>query len=390
MRLRFAHIFFLTTVLASIFLVFGTAHSQQLVPDQITTMKAIVLKIESERPESLEGIGMKDIIQTLDFKILDGAEQGKEVTVESNYMLFQPGDIVYLTHTVDTLESLDMYAVTDSYRLPWLYGLVGLFVLCVIIFGGKQGFRGLIALALSFLAIAYLLFPGILHGYSPILLSIGVASLMIILGSYITHGFNKVTSSAVIGMVATIIVTGLLAYISIHGAKLTGFSSDEAVYLNMDTSGSINFAGLLLGGIIIGLLGVLYDAAIGQAVAVDELHQVGPHLPRSIIFRRALRIGREHIGALVNILAIAYVGASLPLLLLFYQSSANFALTANREIFATEIIRAMVGSIGLILAVPVTTLVAVLLLMKKGSTHNNDNKIMTDEIHKIEKFEHTH
>jgi uncharacterized membrane protein len=353
-------------------------------------MKAIVLKIESERPESLEGIGMKDIIQTLDFKILDGAEQGKEVTVESNYMLFQPGDIVYLTHTVDTLESLDMYAVTDSYRLPWLYGLVGLFVLCVIIFGGKQGFRGLIALALSFLAIAYLLFPGILHGYSPILLSIGVASLMIILGSYITHGFNKVTSSAVIGMVATIIVTGLLAYISIHGAKLTGFSSDEAVYLNMDTSGSINFAGLLLGGIIIGLLGVLYDAAIGQAVAVDELHQVGPHLPRSIIFRRALRIGREHIGALVNILAIAYVGASLPLLLLFYQSSANFALTANREIFATEIIRAMVGSIGLILAVPVTTLVAVLLLMKKGSTHNNDNKIMTDEIHKIEKFEHTH
>ena len=179
-----------------------------------------------------------------------------------------------------------MYAVSDPYRLPWLYGLVGLFVFCVLIFGGKQGFRGLIALALSFVVIAYVLFPGILHGFSPILMSIGVASLMIILGSYITHGFNRVTTSAVVGMVATIIFTGILAYISIHGAKLTGFSSDESVYLNMNTNGTIDFAGLLMGGILIGLLGVLYDAAIGQAVAVDELHHVGPHLPRTVIFKR--------------------------------------------------------------------------------------------------------
>jgi uncharacterized membrane protein len=248
--------------------------------------------------------------------------------------------------------------------------------------------RGLVALALSFLAIAYLLFPGILHGFSPVLISIGVASLMVILGSYITHGFNRVTSSAVIGMVVTILFTGLLAYVSIHGAKLTGFSSEESVYLNMDTGGSINFAGLLLGGIIIGLLGVLYDAAIGQAVAVDELHHVGPHLPRSVIFKRALRIGREHIGALVNILAIAYVGASLPLLLLFYQSGADFSLTINREIFATEIVRAMVGSIGLILAVPFTTLVAVLLLMKKTETWRAAD--IAGEMRKVDDLEHRH
>jgi uncharacterized membrane protein len=161
----------------------------------------------------------------------------------------------------------------------------------------------------------------------------------------------------------------------------------------MNTNGSINFAGLLLGGIIIGLLGVLYDAAIGQAVAVDELHQVGPHLSRLVIFRRALRIGREHIGALVNILAIAYVGASLPLLLLFYESGAAFSLTINREIFATEIIRTMVGSIGLVLAVPLTTLVAVFLLMrgvKKGGHSHEDQTTLASELKKVEELEHRH
>ena len=387
---RFKQIFSLAVLILGSFLVFGTAHAQQLVPEQITTMKAVVLQVTSQTSEDVAGTGASSTVQMLNVKILDGAEQGKVLTVQNDYTIFKVGDVLYLTHDVDKLEGMDMYAVADAYRLPWLYGLVGLFIVCVLIFGGKQGFRGLIALALSFLAIAYLLFPGILHGFSPVLMSIGIASVMIILGSYITHGFNKVTTSAVIGMVATIIVTGILAYISIHGAKLTGFASEESVYLNMDTGGSINFAGLLLGGIIIGLLGVLYDAAIGQAVAVDELHHVGPHLPRSVIFKRALRIGREHIGALVNILAIAYVGASLPLLLLFYQSGADFSLTINREIFATEIVRTMVGSIGLILTVPLTTLIAVFLLMKKKELGPGDASVIAGEMRKVEEVEHKH
>ena len=387
---RLTQISFMAALALGSFLVADTVHAQTMVPDQLTTMKAMVLQVTSQKAEDVAGTGATSTVQMLKVKILDGDEQGKILSVENDYTVFKPGDILYLTHNVDSLEGYDSYYVADAYRLPWIYGLVGLFVICVVIFGGKQGMRGLVALALSFVAIAYLLFPAILHGVSPVLMSVGVASVMIILGSYITHGFNKVTTSAVVGMVATIIVTGILAYISIHGAKLTGFSSEESVYLNMDTHGSIDFAGLLLGGIIIGLLGVLYDAAIGQAVAVDELHQVGPHLPRTVIFKRALRIGREHIGALVNILAIAYVGASLPLLLLFYQSGADFSLTINREIFATEIVRAMVGSIGLILAVPLTTLIAVFFLMKKGTTDRKDAETVAGEMHKIEEFEHKH
>jgi uncharacterized membrane protein len=214
--------------------------------------------------------------------------------------------------------------------------------------------------------IFFVLFPSVLAGYSPIVVSVGIASLIVILGSYITHGFNWTTTSAVMGMVLTIVVTGMFAYGAVYGARLSGFESDEAVYLNLNTRGAVDFTALLLGGILIGLLGVLYDAAISQAIAVEELRRVGPHVPRRYILSRALRMGREHIGALVNTLAIAYVGASLPLLLLFYSSSENVLFSINRELFASEIVRTVVGSIGVILAVPITTLVAVAILIPRA------------------------
>jgi uncharacterized membrane protein len=200
--------------------------------------------------------------------------------------------------------------------------------------------------------------PGILDGYSPILVSIGVASLIIIVGSYITHGFNRTTTAAVIGMIATVLITGVGAYYVVHAAHLSGYNSEEDVYLNFNSKGTIDLVGLLFGGIMIGLLGVLYDIAIGQAIAVEELFRAGIHMTRSQVYKRAIRIGREHIGALVNTLAIAYVGAALPLLLVVQNSTYGIAYAINNEIFATEIVRILIGSIGLILAVPVTTLLA--------------------------------
>jgi uncharacterized membrane protein len=135
--------------------------------------------------------------------------------------------------------------------------------------------------------------------------------------------------------------------------------------LHFNSRGTIDLAGLLLGGVIIGLLGVLYDAAIGQSVAVEELQRAGKAMTRKDIYFRALRIGREHIGALINTLAIAYVGAALPLLLLFYGTQGlDVVEMLNREIFAAEIVRILVGSIGVILVVPITTAIAVLMLVK--------------------------
>ena len=281
-----------------------------------------------------------------------------------------------------------MYAVHDPYRLPQLGILVGLFLLVVIIFGGKQGLRGLASLIGSFVFIFYLLLPGVIHGHSPLLITVAVSSLIIVLGSYVTHGFNRTTTAAVVGMIGTVTITGVLAYVMVHYTRLSGFGSDEVVYLNLNAGGTIDIIGLLLGGIIIGLLGVLYDAAIGQSVSVDELTRIAPHVSRKKIYERALRIGREHIGALVNTLAIAYVGASLPLLLLFYQtSSGTLSHTINTEIFATEIVRIMIGSIGLVLAVPITTLVSMFMLVHPKTSNT---VALHHEEEALEHAGHTH
>jgi uncharacterized membrane protein len=248
--------------------------------------------------------------------------------------------------------------------LPAVFAWVGLFLLVTIIFGGWRGVRGLLSLAISIAAIVYVLLPGILHGYSPILLSMGICSAIVIMGSYVTHGFTKTTTAAVCGMIITIIITGILAYAAVHTTQLSGYTNEDASYLNLQTQGTIDFVGLLLGGIMIGLLGILYDAAISQAVAIEELHMAAANYSRPKIFRRAMRLGREHIGALINTLAIAYVGASLPLLLLLHFSNTPLSVNLNQEVFSTEIIRTVIGSIGLILAVPITTFVATFMLVK--------------------------
>jgi uncharacterized membrane protein len=352
--------------------------------DVVTYVKAQVLSVGSTTIKEIPGTDTTSPYQTIKAKLLEGAGIGQVIQVDNDYLMMKPGDVFYFRHTVNTSEGIDFYSVSDPYRLPVLEFLIGLFVVFLFIIGGKQGIRGLLALIASFFFIGYLLLPGILHGYSPILVAVGVSSLIIILGSYITHGFNRATTAAVVGMIVTIIITGLLSYFSIHGAHLSGFTSEEATYLNFDTRGSIDFVGLLLGSMMIGLLGVLYDAAISQAVAVEELFAMSKQNIKddgreSVVFNRhvfarAMRIGREHIGALVNTLAITYVGASLPLILLFEESQLNFWVTVNQEVFATEIVRMMIGSIGLILAVPITTAVAVYMLAGR--------KVSADAIHR--------
>jgi uncharacterized membrane protein len=276
---------------------------------------------------------------------------------KNDFTQVKTGDIVYVRHTIGGFGP-ETWAISDPYRLNVLLGLALVFLVLIFLFGGLQGIRGLASLIGSFVLIFALLLPGIYAGYSPILVSIGVASLIIIVGSYLTHGLSRTTTAAVIAMVATVLITGLGAYYVVHAAQLSGFTTEQNVYLNFNTGGSIDMVGLLFGGIMIGLLGVLYDIAIGQAIAVEELLRAGKGMTRRQVYLRGLRIGREHIGALINTLAIAYVGTALPLLLLFHKATASVSYIINSELFATEIIRILIGSIGLVLAVPITTAIA--------------------------------
>ncbi len=339
-------------------------HAQSAQAGQQYIERAKVITVDSSTRKEIPGTQTEANYQTLTSYVVTGPDAGKTVTVQNDYLNLKTGEQFYMMHEIDPSDGIDAYNVTEPYRLPAVFAWVGLFVLVTVFFGGKQGIRGLLSLVVSIAAIFYILLPGILNGYSPILLSVGISSLIVLVGSYVTHGFNRTTTAAVIGMIVTISITGLLAYAAIHTTHLSGYSNEEASLLNIQTSGTIDFVGLLLGGIMIGLLGILYDAAIGQAVAIEELSTAAEHLSRPKIFRRAMRIGREHIGALINTLAIAYVGASLPLLLLLHFSNLTLGVALNQEIFSTEIIRTVIGSIGLILAVPITTLISTFMLVK--------------------------
>lgn len=334
--------------------------------------KALVLDVLKDSTQD-NGLGVKTIYQILKVRILDGERAGAEPIVKNDYMSFKAGEKLFISETYNIEDKNFVYSVFDKDRTLVLAGLGVLFLLCLFIFGGVQGVRGLLSLAGSVVLILFVLIPGILHGYSPILITIGVSSAITILGSYITHGFNRTTSSAVLGMIVTVVFTGALAYLAVYMASLSGFESEEAVYLNWNTRGTIDFVGLLFGGIVIGLLGVLYDVAIGQAIAVEELILAGKHYSKTQILSRGIRIGKEHTGALVNTLAIAYVGASLPLLLLFYANAdSSFVSIINSEIFATELVRTLVGSIGLVVAVPITTFISVFMLFQKLADRANE------------------
>jgi uncharacterized membrane protein len=329
--------------------------------------RAVVTAIVSQGTQATPGTDTIEQVQTITVQAIDGPDKDMSFTFENDFTQLSVGDEFYLRHVHNDGDgATDTYSMADPYRLPLLGWFAAAFVLAVVAFGGWQGVRALATLAGSLALIGFALLPGIIAGYSPVLVSVGVAALIIVLGSYITHGFNRTTSAAVIGMVATVALTGALAWYAVDAGQLSGYYTEASTYLHFQYNGTINLVGLLLGGILIGLLGVLYDMAIGQAVAVEELLATDGMTPQRA-FSRALRIGREHIGALVNTLAIAYVGASLPLLLLFHDSGAPLGYVVNGEVIATEIVRILVASLGVVLAMPITTAAAVLMLAPRGS-----------------------
>lgn len=368
--------FFLFIFLSPIFV--ALAQESEIVSDSHTLEKAVVVDILSVKEKFLAISDTPVVVQTLEVKIFSGENKGRVVIFDNDYSVLDIGDKFILSHTT-TSDGRELFAVSDHYRLPILLVLIGLFILITVIFGGIQGGRGILSLAGSLVIIFFVLLPLLIKGYNPVVVSILVSSAIIVTGSYVTHGFNRTTSTAVIGMIGTIIVTGILAIIAVKTTALTGFSEDESVYLAINTKGALDATGLLLGGILIGLLGTLYDASISQAIAVEEIHLANPDLTKKEVYKRVIRMGREHIGALVDTLAIAYVGAALPLLLLIY-SSTDLPLGAllNQEIFATEIVRIVIGSIGVILAVPATTYISTMMLVGKikkrdGHTHSHSH-----------------
>ena len=187
-----------------------------------------------------------------------------------------------------------------------------------------------------------------------------IASVIIIpISFYMAHGISQKTTIANVSSILALVMTGLLSLMFISLGRLTGLSSEEAGMLLIQRSGSFDMKGLLLCGIIIGALGVLDDITISQAAIVNELVKSSEKPKGNVIYKQAMNVGRDHISSMVNTLVLAYAGASLPLLLIFVDNPHSFSEIINYEFLAEEIIRTLVGSIGLIMAVPITTFIAV-------------------------------
>ncbi len=339
----------------------GVVSAQELVTSKEELVPARVVEITSERMETLPTSDAEFLVQTMKVKILKGSQKGDTVQLDNDYAKMKEGSRLILRVT-NTTDGRVVYGVSDFERRPPMMVFFVLFVLLVIGFGKMQGVRSLVSLGVSILIIFFVLIPLLLKGYSPVLVSTGVSAIILFFAIFFTHGFNRKSLIAFSGTVGAVVITGLLAWLATGMTHMTGFASHEAVYLNFNTGGTLDFVGLYLASIMIGMLGVLDDISITQVAVVRELYGVASHLSKAEIFSSAIRVGKEHVGALVNTLVLAYVGVALPSVLYFATSSAGIGHLINMELFASEIMRTILGSIGLILTVPITTILAVIFM----------------------------
>ncbi|WP_405797125.1 YibE/F family protein [Streptomyces sp. NBC_01506] len=253
------------------------------------------------------------------------------------------------------------YSVTDVDRTFPMALLAGIFALAVIVVGRLRGLMALVALVISFAVLTLFILPAILQGSNPLIVAVVGASAIMLLALYLCHGLTARTSVAVLGTLISLLLIGLLGSLFIGWASLTG-NTDDNTGLIHGLYPEIDMSGLLLAGVVIGSLGVLDDVTVTQTSAVWELRQADPDMGPRALYRAGIRIGRDHIASVVNTLVLAYAGAALPLLLLFSIAGSSVGTVATSELVAQEIVRTLVGSIGLVASVPVTTALAALVV----------------------------
>ena len=267
---------------------------------------------------------------------------------------FELGDTGQVAHTF-----------ADFQRDTPLLLLVALFVAAVLALGRLQGLRALAGLVVSGVVLLAYVFPALLDGKPPLGVAL-VASAVIALGAlYLAHGINDTTTVALLGTFAALALTGLLAAIFTSAAQITGLASEDQIFLLVSAEG-IDVRGLVLAGIVLGSLGVLDDVTVTQVSAVARLREANPGYGVRELYATGVRIGRDHIASTVNTLVLAYAGAALPLLLFYSNIGVGLSESVTSEIIAVEVIRTLVGSIGLVAAVPITTVLAAVVVTGTG------------------------
>ncbi len=310
---------------------------------------------QSVTQQKIKMRGLKDTWKNVEFEF-DGISE--IISVGSN--VYKKGDHVLVNHQIDP-DGNDVYYIADYVRRWPLYFLAFLFALSITLVGKTRGFRSLIALVTSFIIILQGTVPLILAGWNPLVVGIATCVLIFVVLIYITDGWNNKSHLAILSLAISMVIVALFSWLFTYLTRLTGTASEETLFLIGIGKKAIDFKGLFLAGVLIGALGVLDDIVIGQIEAVEQIKKANPKLPVKQTIKLALDVGNAHIGAMVNTLFLAYAGASLPLLILFSIKEPpflTFTQVINSEMIASEIVRTLVGSLGIALAMPLATYLA--------------------------------
>ena len=314
---------------------------------------------------ALPGVALvcRDVTARLD----SGPEKGNTTTLDITESPDQPtlseGDRIILGRAADPGQPV-AYFFSDYQRRAPLLGLGLLFALAVVGLARWRGAAALLGLGVSLLVIVRFVLPAILAGENALAAAVVGAAVIALVIIYLAHGVSARTTTAVLGTLLALALTAGLALAFVEATKLTGLSSEEGTYLRGVLGSTVDLRGMLLAGIVIGALGVLNDVTVTQASAVWQIHSANPAVDARHLYRSAMEIGRDHIASTVDTLVLAYAGAALPLFVIFTVANRRLGDVLTGEIVAQEIVQTLVGSLGLIAAVPVTTWLASMLVTR--------------------------
>jgi len=329
--------------------------------------KAEVTEILKQQEINTEQ-GLKIQQQNIKLKGLEGKWKNKEINfngIKDFYVLnspvYQVGDKVLVSAEKDNTGN-NVFYIVDYIRTSWIAWLFAIFITTILAIGKWKGLRALISLFFSFIIILKLIVPAILSGNSPLITALFGSFLILGIIIYLTEGWNKKAHLAILSVAVCLLITCLLSIIFSSLTQLTGMSQEETSFLMNVAGKTINFKGLLLASILIGTLGVLDDIVLSQIETVKQIKQTKPQIKTKKLIKIAFKIGNTHLSAIVNTLFLAYTGAALPLLLLFSLKQPpflSFSQVINNEIVAVEIVRTLIGCIGLALAMPISNILAI-------------------------------
>lgn len=341
------------------------AHAQTL-PNKEVYMKAVIEQVMNESTTISDG-GYTTFTQTLKLKILDNPEQGKIITIDQgndarleSLTKYQEGQTVIVDKTAGP-DGSTRYTISDTYRIPTYILLALLFVISAIVFAGKKGLGAVVGLTVSLAIIIGYIVPTILFArQDPLTVSLIGSFVILFITTFLAHGFSKQTAIAVGATFLALLATYFLSILCVNFAHLVGLGTEDSYLLEIAPNQAINPKGLLLGGIIIGTLGALNDVTTTQVASVFALFKANKEQTFFHLWTHGMSIGREHIASLVNTLVLAYAGTSLPIFifLLLNPNHLPMWVILNTQQFGEEIVRTIAGSTGLMLSVPIATLLA--------------------------------